>query len=117
VPFFLFFSAIVAILSYHISSSTPAHTERNPTKKLFSEVVRKRETRVAVCREDCSSHRMSSKLALPAQVCTREDHIHLPCPHFHSPFEEKAGFGTALQLFSARSPDEPGDIPFPCPAM
>lgn len=40
------FSAIVVILSYHITSSTPAHTKRNPTKTLFSQVVRKRETRV-----------------------------------------------------------------------
>lgn len=40
------FSAIVAILSYHIGSSTPLHTKRNPTKTLFSQVVRKRQMRV-----------------------------------------------------------------------
>lgn len=68
------FSAIVAILSSQISSATPGHKKRNPTKKLSSEVVRRREMKLplTVGKEDHHSDRVSSDLALPAQASTRE---------------------------------------------
>lgn len=108
--------------SYTVTShqfiNSSAHEEEPNKETVFSTGEKKRnEGILAVGKEDCSSYRMSSKLALPAQVCIREYHRLLPCPHFHGPFEEKAGFGIAPRVFQARSQDEPGNIPLPCHAV
>lgn len=104
------------VISHRFINSI-AHKEKPNKDTVFSSGEKKtNEGTLAVGKEYCSSYRASSKLALPAQV-SREHHRHLPCPHFHSPSEEKAGFGTARPVFPAKSKDESGDIPLPCPAV